>query len=269
MRAPDTFVKLALISSSGNEIARSKTSICRGQPNPHFKETFIFQVVILGVFFLFSNISTKSFLLGGFISIAWRDADDLCIQQEKYQTQRTGWLDLAGLQQQRGRRDVTLERHERQQRRAGGEVAHLARQLSQSLDLWPRSLHLPISISLALARVGPSCIATWLEQCLWLGKSPSFLLFLLYPNFFCITFFDCVLSQTFHCLFILFLLCFSFTQLYTFVYNLYCYNWYGYLQIVGLSHIDSFCMNVSTQNTIALNHSFRYFTTKRSFLCIS
>ncbi|KAH9394269.1 Protein kinase C conserved region 2 (CalB), partial [Tyrophagus putrescentiae] len=46
-RAPDTFVKITLQSSSGQEIARSKTSVIRGQPNPHFKETFIFQVVAL------------------------------------------------------------------------------------------------------------------------------------------------------------------------------------------------------------------------------
>lgn len=45
-RAPDTFVKITLQSSSGQEIARSKTSVIRGQPNPHFKETFIFQVAL-------------------------------------------------------------------------------------------------------------------------------------------------------------------------------------------------------------------------------
>ena len=40
----DTYVKLSLVSSNGQEIARSKTSVRRGQPNPLFKETFIFQV---------------------------------------------------------------------------------------------------------------------------------------------------------------------------------------------------------------------------------
>ncbi|XP_015781847.1 synaptotagmin-14 [Tetranychus urticae] len=45
-RAPDTYVKLALVSSSGQEIARSKTSVRRGQPNPTFKETFLFQVAL-------------------------------------------------------------------------------------------------------------------------------------------------------------------------------------------------------------------------------
>lgn len=43
-RAPDTYVKLVLMSSSGQEIAHSKTSVRRGQPNPLFKETFMFQV---------------------------------------------------------------------------------------------------------------------------------------------------------------------------------------------------------------------------------
>lgn len=43
-RAPDTYVKLNLVSSTGQEIAHSKTTVRRGQPNPLFKETFIFQV---------------------------------------------------------------------------------------------------------------------------------------------------------------------------------------------------------------------------------
>jgi len=40
----DTCVKLALMSSSGKEMTRSKTTVRRGQPNPLFKETFMFQV---------------------------------------------------------------------------------------------------------------------------------------------------------------------------------------------------------------------------------
>lgn len=43
-KAPDTFVKLNLVSSTGHELAHSKTTVRRGQPNPLFKETFIFQV---------------------------------------------------------------------------------------------------------------------------------------------------------------------------------------------------------------------------------
>jgi synaptotagmin-14/16 len=34
------------MSPSGQEITRSKTSIRRGQPNPLFKETFMFQVAL-------------------------------------------------------------------------------------------------------------------------------------------------------------------------------------------------------------------------------
>ncbi|CAI9735596.1 synaptotagmin-14-like isoform X5 [Octopus vulgaris] len=45
-RAPDTYVKLTLMSPTGKEIARSKTSIRRGQPNPLFRETFVFQVAL-------------------------------------------------------------------------------------------------------------------------------------------------------------------------------------------------------------------------------
>lgn len=44
-KAPDTYVKLCLVSSIGQELARSKTSTRRGQPNPLFKETFVFQVI--------------------------------------------------------------------------------------------------------------------------------------------------------------------------------------------------------------------------------
>ncbi|KAJ8964686.1 hypothetical protein NQ314_004718, partial [Rhamnusium bicolor] len=42
-RAPDTYVKLNLVSSTGQELAHSKTTVRRGQPNPLFKETFVFQ----------------------------------------------------------------------------------------------------------------------------------------------------------------------------------------------------------------------------------
>ncbi|XP_035795319.1 synaptotagmin-14-like isoform X2 [Anopheles albimanus] len=45
-KVPDTYVKMCLVSSMGHEIARAKTSTRRGQPNPLFKETFIFQVAL-------------------------------------------------------------------------------------------------------------------------------------------------------------------------------------------------------------------------------
>ncbi|XP_062851496.1 synaptotagmin-16, partial [Trichomycterus rosablanca] len=45
-RPPDTFVKLTLLNSVGQEISRCKTSLRRGHPNPVFKETFVFQVAL-------------------------------------------------------------------------------------------------------------------------------------------------------------------------------------------------------------------------------
>uniref|UniRef100_A0A1S4MWQ2 C2 domain-containing protein n=1 Tax=Pediculus humanus subsp. corporis TaxID=121224 RepID=A0A1S4MWQ2_PEDHC len=42
----DTYIRLSLISSTGREITRCKTSIRRGQPNPLFKELFMFQVAL-------------------------------------------------------------------------------------------------------------------------------------------------------------------------------------------------------------------------------
>ncbi|NXA50603.1 SYT16 protein, partial [Nothocercus julius] len=45
-RPPDTYGKLCLLNSVGQEMSRCKTSIRRGQPNPVYKETFIFQVAL-------------------------------------------------------------------------------------------------------------------------------------------------------------------------------------------------------------------------------
>ncbi|KAH8337496.1 hypothetical protein KR059_012242, partial [Drosophila kikkawai] len=45
-KAPDTYVKMVMVSSIGQEISRAKTSVRRGQPNPLFKETFAFQVAL-------------------------------------------------------------------------------------------------------------------------------------------------------------------------------------------------------------------------------
>ncbi|KAM9354146.1 synaptotagmin-14 [Pholidichthys leucotaenia] len=42
----DTYVKLTLLNSMGHEMSKCKTSICRGQPNPMYKETFVFQVAL-------------------------------------------------------------------------------------------------------------------------------------------------------------------------------------------------------------------------------
>ncbi|KAM4852850.1 synaptotagmin-16 isoform 2-T2 [Thomomys bottae] len=45
-RAPNTYGKLFLLNSVGQEMSRCKTSIRRGQPNPVYKETFVFQVAL-------------------------------------------------------------------------------------------------------------------------------------------------------------------------------------------------------------------------------
>ncbi|KAL0967600.1 hypothetical protein UPYG_G00254320 [Umbra pygmaea] len=42
----DTYVKLTMLDSKGKEMSKCKTSVCRGQPNPTYKETFIFQVAL-------------------------------------------------------------------------------------------------------------------------------------------------------------------------------------------------------------------------------
>ncbi|KAI4477069.1 hypothetical protein M0804_013070 [Polistes exclamans] len=45
-KPPDTYVKLALVDSNGHEMSRSKTGLKRAQPNPLYKETFVFQVAL-------------------------------------------------------------------------------------------------------------------------------------------------------------------------------------------------------------------------------
>ncbi|KAF7651285.1 hypothetical protein LDENG_00113050, partial [Lucifuga dentata] len=45
-RPPDTYGRLSLLNSVGHEISRCKTSVRRGQPNPVYKETFVFQVAL-------------------------------------------------------------------------------------------------------------------------------------------------------------------------------------------------------------------------------
>nr|XP_023681357.1 synaptotagmin-16 [Paramormyrops kingsleyae] len=45
-RPPDTYGKLTLLDSAGQEMSRCKTSLRRGQPHPVYKETFIFQVAL-------------------------------------------------------------------------------------------------------------------------------------------------------------------------------------------------------------------------------
>lgn len=43
-RPPDTYVKIGVVTPDNNEISKSKTSLRRAQPNPLYKETFMFQI---------------------------------------------------------------------------------------------------------------------------------------------------------------------------------------------------------------------------------
>ncbi|XP_011505583.1 PREDICTED: synaptotagmin-14 [Ceratosolen solmsi marchali] len=45
-KPPDTYVKLVLVDSNGHEMGRAKTGLRRAQPNPLYKDTFIFQVAL-------------------------------------------------------------------------------------------------------------------------------------------------------------------------------------------------------------------------------
>lgn len=59
-KAPDTYVKLCLVSSMGQEMGKTKTSTRRGQPNPLFKESFVFQVSFKSQNSCATAIQTKS-----------------------------------------------------------------------------------------------------------------------------------------------------------------------------------------------------------------
>ncbi|XP_033217424.1 synaptotagmin-14 [Belonocnema kinseyi] len=60
-KPPDTYVKLSLVDSNCHEMARSKTCLKRAQPNPLYKETFVFQVPLfqLGDVTLFLSVYNR------------------------------------------------------------------------------------------------------------------------------------------------------------------------------------------------------------------
>ncbi|KAK0076524.1 hypothetical protein PV325_005238, partial [Microctonus aethiopoides] len=60
-KPPDTYVKLTLVDSNSHEMGRSKTGLKRAQPNPLYKETFIFQVALfqLGDVTLFISVYNR------------------------------------------------------------------------------------------------------------------------------------------------------------------------------------------------------------------
>ncbi|XP_077858876.1 putative synaptotagmin-14-like protein [Macaca mulatta] len=52
-RPPNTYIKLTLLKSMDQEMSKCKIPICRGQPNPVYKETFVFQ----GALFQLSDVT--------------------------------------------------------------------------------------------------------------------------------------------------------------------------------------------------------------------
>ncbi|XP_026861628.2 synaptotagmin-14b isoform X1 [Electrophorus electricus] len=72
----DTYVKLVMLDSNGREMSKCKTSVCRGQPSPTYKETFIFQVSL----FQLSEV-TLQVLVYSRRSSVWR-------------RERLGWVSL-------------------------------------------------------------------------------------------------------------------------------------------------------------------------------
>ncbi|KAH9497953.1 Protein kinase C conserved region 2 (CalB) [Dermatophagoides farinae] len=81
-RTPDTYIKLLLVSQNGNEMARGKTRVCRGQPNPLFRETFVFQVALFQLpdvtlmIFVYNKRSIKRKEMIGWISLGYNSSGD-------------------------------------------------------------------------------------------------------------------------------------------------------------------------------------------------
>ncbi|KAK3715065.1 hypothetical protein QZH41_012134, partial [Actinostola sp. cb2023] len=61
-RAPDTYVKVAMFNSIGQQLSKSKTSIRRSMYDPEFNETFVFQIIefeLPSVSLMFSVVNIK------------------------------------------------------------------------------------------------------------------------------------------------------------------------------------------------------------------
>ncbi|XP_033884257.2 synaptotagmin-16-like isoform X3 [Acipenser ruthenus] len=90
-RPPDTYVKLTLLNSVGQEISRCKTSIRRGQPNPIYKETFIFQVALFQLsdvtlmISIYNRRSMKRKEMIGWVSLG---------QNSSGEEEQNHWLDM-------------------------------------------------------------------------------------------------------------------------------------------------------------------------------
>ncbi|XP_049914055.1 synaptotagmin-14-like [Epinephelus moara] len=72
----DTYVKLTMLDSKGKEMSKCKTAVCRGQPNPTYKETFLFQVALF-------QLSEVSLVLTVF-----------CRRSSMRPRERLGWVSL-------------------------------------------------------------------------------------------------------------------------------------------------------------------------------
>uniref|UniRef100_A0A3Q2CAV7 C2 domain-containing protein n=1 Tax=Cyprinodon variegatus TaxID=28743 RepID=A0A3Q2CAV7_CYPVA len=72
----DTYVKLTMLDSKGKEMSKRKTAVCRGQPNPTYKETFVFQVALF-------QLSEVSLVLSVF-----------CRRSSMRPRERLGWVSL-------------------------------------------------------------------------------------------------------------------------------------------------------------------------------
>ncbi|XP_046905349.1 synaptotagmin-14b isoform X2 [Hypomesus transpacificus] len=72
----DTYVKLTMVDSKGKEMSKCKTAVCRGQPNPTYKETFVFQVAL----FQLSEVSLV-------VTVFWR-------RSSMKPREKLGWVSL-------------------------------------------------------------------------------------------------------------------------------------------------------------------------------
>ncbi|XP_029903561.1 synaptotagmin-14-like [Myripristis murdjan] len=72
----DTYVKLTMLDSKGKEMSKCKTAVCRGQPNPTYKETFVFQVALF-------QLSEVSLVVSVF-----------CRRSSMKPRERLGWVSL-------------------------------------------------------------------------------------------------------------------------------------------------------------------------------
>uniref|UniRef100_A0A3B3URA4 Synaptotagmin XIVb n=1 Tax=Poecilia latipinna TaxID=48699 RepID=A0A3B3URA4_9TELE len=71
-----TYVKLTMLDSKGKEMSKRKTAVCRGQPNPTYKETFVFQVALF-------QLSEVSLVVSVF-----------CRRSSMRPRERLGWVSL-------------------------------------------------------------------------------------------------------------------------------------------------------------------------------